>query len=488
MQKKVDATFQLAARTIQSQPWDLSHWWKTLVFGAVRVKHECCFRDWGEPYPGTVGDRASFICGECSQRGPIERVPDPVFGAEGAREAFDLGFCPLDPFCSGERLKPVSCASVFADEVNRFCDELGKVLAKDRRGRISWQKAQEAYWAFSHFRQHLPDWDPTGAYDGAFDRWQEDCAREGLTPWGPGGRPEPVPLIKRILQEQEEALAGAQRAYQKIMAPAERVLQQALSEARRVEGEARMKLYHHQSQEIQRLLSGRKKVNRRLAEEEWAAQWAAQMKSNREHGERYPDLSSRPWHSRGARDSEDQLAPQRPTDPPPPALSNEAAALIHLQATIRRAYEKSEAAAYRAYDKAVARAERAYEKAMGRLRPVSGESTREEAWGTLVQLAYRLTDLGRRVDQAIGVFRTIDVTEPKDATAGLKRSVRRTLGLPAKRPPGARRGPRPDNLKRHKQVLGLAKGSLPVKQIAHMTGTNYHTARRWILQSRRLLD
>ncbi len=220
MQKRVDPAVELAAKAIQSEPWDLSHWWQPLVFMAASVKHECCFRDWSEAYPGSVGDRDDFICGECSQRGPVARVLDPITGAEGIREASDLGFCSLDPFCDGARLKPASCASVFADRANDFCDRLDRTLVPDSNGSISQEKAHEAYWAFSHFRKHLPDWDPTGAYDGAFERWGADCARANLPAWGPEGPPKLVPLVDRILQEREEALAGAQRAYTGIMVPA----------------------------------------------------------------------------------------------------------------------------------------------------------------------------------------------------------------------------------------------------------------------------
>jgi len=488
MQKKVDSAVELAARTVQSEPWDISHWWKGLVFAAVRVKHECCFRGWSEPYPGTVGDRRDFICGECRQRGPIKRVPDDIFGAEGTRGAFDLVLCPLDPSCKGARLKPVSCASVFADAANEFCDSLEKVLLPNRRGTISWQKAQEAYWAFTHFTKHLPDWDPTGAYDGAFERWEAECVGAKFPAWGSEGPPELVPLTDRIRQERDEALTGAQRAYEKVMVPARRAFAQAMAEAKRVQAEARMRFYRKQNEEIHRLLSGPRKMNRKLVTETWAAMWAAQEKSNREYGEKYPSPSSQSSRPRHASDPPGQSAPEAATTPPP--LSEETAAYIHLTAAIQRAYEKAEAAAHRVYEKAAARAERAYQKLAATPKPSrNGTANEEAAWGALTQLAYRLTELGERVDQAIGRFRTLDVTEPKDTTAGMKREVRRNLGLAAKKAPPPPHGPREENRPRYERVMKLAaEGKLSIKQIAHATGANYHTARRWILKSRRLVD
>ncbi|HUW13223.1 MAG TPA: hypothetical protein VM537_26100 [Anaerolineae bacterium] len=439
MRKKVgpvDPAVELAARAIQSQPWDLSHWWKVLVFAAVRAKHECCFRDWSEPYPGPVGDRNDFICGECNQRAPIERVRNPFTGAEETREASDLGFCPHDPFCTGERLKPVSCASVFADHVNEFCDELERALLPDRKGKISWEKAHEAYWAFTHFKKHLPDWDPTGAYDGAFERWEAECATENLPAWGPEGPPELVPLIDRIQQERIEALTGAQRAYTKVMAPAERAFAQAIAEAGRIRGEAELALYRNQSEEIRRWLSGPHKVDRVLmaeTAETWAAQRAAQEQSNREYRERYPSLSSR--RPRRASDSGRQPAPQ----PPPTdtaALPDEMVALIHLKAAIRRPYEKAMAGAFRVYDRAVARAERAYQKAMDAPELTRPQRTREEKdWDTLTRLAERLTEVGKRVDQSIGRFFVSDVTLSQDEVIRHKERLKEELGLPKRFPP-----------------------------------------------------
>ncbi len=166
-------------------------------------------------------------------------------------------------------------------------------------------------------------------------------------------------------------------------------------------------------------------------------------------------------------------------------LSAEMVALIHLKAAIRRPYEKAEAGAYRAYDRAVARAERAYAKAMAASEPGSETPSEESAWEALLELAYRVTDLGKRVDQAIGRFRTLDVTESKDVTASMKREVRRDLGFPPKKVPPPPRGPREENRKRYREVMKLAaRNDLSIKQIAYRTGTNYYTARRWILESR----
>jgi len=444
MRKRIDPAVELAARTIQSEPWDpLSHWWRVLVSMAVDVRRECCFRDWSDPYPGFVGDRKDFVCGECNLRGPIERVPNRFTGAEGTRKAFDLGFCPLDPFCSGERLKPVSCASVFADQVNKFCDWLDRTLAPDSNGSISWEKAQEAYWAFSHFNKHLPDWDPTGSYDGAFERWEEECARENLPAWGPEGPPRLVPLIERIRKEQKEALTGAQRAYDNIMVPAERAFAQAISEARRARGEAELALHHNQNEEVRRWLSGPDQVDQGVMAEKaktWAAQWAAQEKSNREYRKQHPSFSSP--RLRPAPGPESQSGPERPPFDMA-ALSEEMVALIHLKAAIRRPHEQAEAEACRVYDKAAARAERAYQRAMAAPEPTRTQRTHEEKdWDTLIQLAERLTGLDRRVEQAIGRFLAMDVTNNRDAVIREKERVKEELGLPkAPQPPVPKSGP-----------------------------------------------
>ena len=436
MRKKVDPAVELAAKTIQSEPWDLSHWWRPLVFLVVAARQECCFREWSDPYPGPVGDGDNFTCGQCRLRGPVDRVPNLYTGAEEIREAWDLGFCPLDLSCSGERLKPVSCASVFADRMNEFCNSLEKVLSPDSGGHVSWDRAQEAYWAFGHLKQHFPDWDPTGAYNGAFEEWEAECAREGLPAWGREGRPRLVPLIDRIRQERDEALTGARRAYTEIMAPAARAFTQAIGEARRTRGEAELFLLHNQDQEIRRWLSGPHEVDHGLmteTAERWASQWAAQQESNREHRKRYPDLSSRP--SRRARASEGEAPPEMPPIDMA-ALSEEDVALIHLKAAIRRPHEKAEADAYRAHDEAVAQAERAHQKAMAAPKPARRHQTREvRDWDLLIRLAERLTKLGTRVDQAIGRFFVVDATNNRDAVIREKEQVKEELGLPKRTPP-----------------------------------------------------
>jgi hypothetical protein len=472
MGKRIDPAVELAARTIQSEPWDLSQWWEPLVFMAVDAKHECCFRGWSEPYPGLVGDRMNFVCGECNHRGPIERVPNLRTGAVETRKAFGLGSCPHDPWCNGERLKSVSCASVLADHVNEFCDRLDRTLAPDSDGSISWEKAQEAYWAFGHFKKHLPDWDPTGAYDGAFERWEEECARERIPPWGPGGPPRPVPLVDRIRQERREALTGAQCAYEKTMAPAQEALALALAEADRVQGEAKVRLYRHKREEIQRLLSEPHKVNRRLVARTRAAQWAAQQEANREARETQI-LPSR--HSR----------PRPGGNPPggsatnPPPLSEEMAAYIHLSATIQCAYEKAEAAALRAYGRSAVRAERAYQKALAGPEPASGVSATVSAdWDILAQLAERLTELGERVDKAIGRFSVIDVTANREEVIRQKEDRKAGLGLrkrPA--PPRSIGGPR-DPVK-YARFRELERTGMPAKQIAGKIGASLQTVYRW---------
>lgn len=490
MRKRIDPAVELAAEAIQSQPWDLSHWWKVLTFSALAVKKECCFRQWSDPYPGQVGDRKSFICGECRLRGPVERVPNLYTGAEETREPYDLGFCPLDPSCNGDRLKPVSCASIFADQVNEFCDWLDRTLAPDSNGSISWEKAQEAYWAFSHFKKHLPDWDPTGSYDGAFERWEEECARENLPAWGPEGPPSLVPLIERIRKERKEALTGAQRAYDEIMVPAERAFAQAIAEARRVQGEAKAALRRNQDEEIHRWLSRPHEVDQGLMAETArtrAAQRAAQEKSNREYREQHPGISSS--RLRPAPDPESQSAPEGPPIDMA-GLSEERVALIHLEAAIRLPYEQAEAEAHRTYDKAAARAERAYQKAMAAPELTRTQRTREKKdWDTLIQLAERLTGLDRRVEQAIGRFLAMDVTHNRDAVIREKERVKEELGLPkAPQPPVPKSGPRLSQLaacvrdlsahgRSAKAIYAIVKAKAPKRGIK---APHISTIYRWI--------
>ena len=301
-----------------------------------------------------------------------------------------------------------------------------------------------SYWAFSHFNRHLPDWDPTGEYDGAFERWEEECARENLPAWGPEGPPELVPLIERIRKERKEALTGAQRAYDKIMVPAERALTQAIAEARRVRGQAESALHRNQGEAIRQWLSGAHKVDRRLmaeAAETCEAAWAAQEESNREYQKTYPSLSSR--CPRSAPDSGRQPASERPPIDMA-ALSEGMLPLFYLRAAIRRPYEKAEAEAYRAYDKAAARAERAYQKAMAAPEATRTQRAREENdWDTLIRLAERLTELGKRIDQAIGRFSVFDVTANRDEIIRQKEYRKADVGLPKRpRPPPPVGGPR----------------------------------------------
>ena len=475
VREKVDPVIELAARDTDSHDWLSVNVWRALIAGILRVKQLCCFRDWSDSYPESVGSRMEFTCGECRHRGPIEHVPDDVFGREGTLPAFDLSFCPSDPACRGERLKPVSYAAVFASEVNGFCDRLDEVLRSDHSGAISREKAQEAHWAFAFFAKHVPDWDPSGAYGEAFERWEKECARERLSPWGPEGPPKLVLLVNRIRQERREALTGARSAYEKIMAPAERVLEQALTEAARIRDEANVRFMSNQSEEIRRWLAGPHRINRRLVAEIRAAQWADQMKSNREYRERYPSLSSsRTYHPRRAGDPPGHP----PTEPPPP--SEEEAAYTHLTATIRRTYEKAEAAALHPYGKAAARAERAYQKAMAAPKPTSRQHTREEEdWDTLIRLAERLTELSRRVDKAIGRFQVVDVTRSDEEIIHHKRTVKAELDLPRVQPPDPVIGGPRDPV-RFGEVKRLGARGRSARQIHAETKVPVSTVYRWL--------
>jgi hypothetical protein len=472
MRKRVDPAIELAAEDPDSHDWLSVNLWQVLIAGILRVKQLCCFREWSDPYPDSVGDRLEFTCGECRHRGPIEHVPDDVFGREGILPAFDLSSCPSDPACRGERLKPVSCAAVFAREVSRYCARLDEVLQPDHSGAISRERAQEAHWAFAFFRKHVPDWDPSGGYDGAFERWEEECARERLPPWGP---PELVPLVERLSQEREEALTGAQRAYDKIIAPAERALGQALTEAARLRDEAEIRFMRNQGEEIRRFLAGPHRINRKLVAEIWAAQRAAQMKSNEEARRDSPlPLASRERCVPLAGDPRSRP----PTEPPPP--SEAAAAYTHLRAMIQAAYKKAEASALRVHARVAARAERAYQKAMAAPRPTSRQYTPEERdWDLLLQLAERLTELSRRVDKAIGRFRVVDVTRSDDEIIRHKRTVKAELDLPRVQPPApVPIGPR--NLAKFAEVKRLGARGMSAKQIHAQTKVPVKTVYRWL--------
>ncbi len=442
MRKKVDPTVELAAMAIQSQPWDIFwehdprslsspgplssrgrvRWWEPQAKLIALVKEDCCLRDWSDPYPGRIGE----VCGECNRERPFERVPSraPSFNA--------IPDLCLDLLCKGERLRHVSCGTAFAGLVGKFCDSLQEVLALDDRGKISAEKAYEAYWAFSYFTERVPDWDPTGEYGGAFEKWEAQCAAEGVPPWGPADPPELVPLVQRLQRERKEEMPGARRSYEKVIAPAEQRSEQMISEARRVRKEANLALLRNRDEEIRRWLAGPRKVNRRLLRRMRVAQEEANKEAARTAPP--PTLTSL---ARGDNEAGKHAnSKKRGGGRAAAALPDEAVALIHLNEAIRRDYEKAEVASHRMYAKAVARAERAYEEAMAARRPTRHKATDGETdWDILLGLAERLTVLDKRVEQAIGRFRAMDVMTNRDAIIRQKETAKKELGLPKRLPP-----------------------------------------------------
>ena len=466
MAKKPDPIVELAASVLPPEPWvPVGYWWEPYIGLTVWVKEQCCFREWSDPYPGEIDG----ICGECNRDRPFERVP---------RRVPALSFPPhlcTDLFCNGERLGPLSCASAFAQQVNRFCDQLAERLEADTNSEVPCDRASSAYRALSTFKEHVPDWDPTGEYGGAFERWEGECARAGSLAW-PSGPLEIVPLVEGIRRECEEAMMGARRAYEETMARAERTCTQALAEARRIRGEATMALHRNQGEEIRRWLSGPRRVNRRLL----SKMIAVQEKADMEAAATMPlplttrlvniDNEAAKHHNAKKRSRGTVIA----------ALPEEVVAMIHLRAAIDHEYEKAEAAAQRAYAKAVARAERAYGKAMSAPGPTRGQSTSESrAWDTLIQLADRLTELDKRVMQAIGRFWVSDATENRDVVIHKKEIVKERFELPKRVPPAPpASGPR-DPVKSRK-VKELAANGMPAKQIARKTGVPLRTVYRWM--------
>jgi hypothetical protein len=449
-----------------AEPWvPVGDWWEPNVGLIVWVKEQCCFREWSDPYRGQIGE----ICGECNRDRPFDRVPNRVPS---------LNFLPdlcMDPFCNGERLRPLSCASAFAELVNKFCDLLAKRLEPDTNGEVLWERACSAYRALIAFKEHVPDWDPSGAYGGAFERWEEDCAREGLPAWGTAGRPEIVPLVESIRRERKEAITGARRAYEETLAPAERVMDEAIANAHRARAEAEETLFRNQREEIARWLSRPHKVDKRLLDEVKADQEAA----NREARARQPVPSKRWLAQRDDKPEGQPGSKKRAHKKGTAVFPEEVVALIHLGAAIRRTHEKAEAAAYRAYQKAVTRAQRAYERALAAPKSTRDSPTSEEVdWDTLIRLADRLTELDKRVDLAIGRFTVIDATASREEVIRHKEDRKVAVGLRKRpMPPLSVSGPR--DLAKYAKVKELVATGIPAKQIARKTGVPVKTVYRW---------
>ncbi len=431
--------------------------------------------------------------------------------------------------------------------VARFCAAVEALLPSDNDA-VSFEKAKEAYLAFSCLADHMPGWDPTGTYGEEIEdvkvstrkvAWLAEDLPEKWSncPWSG------IPLVERLRRERKEAATGARRAFEKaveaaeatyaeraapfesarhdamllvpkvsdeLMTPespspqeaialaqrcrdeavadAERVYEETVEPAQLALQEARISasaVLERTTAAIQRGLDEKhisaREFEEAMAEADRVYEDAVCPARRNQHDAMTAAQRARDQAVASAESSYKQVAIDAKR------LLDEAAVRAlqrasDVTAPAERAYRKAVAPFERVCKRAIAAARAEYERTMAGPIFVRREAAAEVAeWDARIQVADRLTKLHRRIEQAIGRFRILDVTESREKISRRKEQARQELGLPKKRPPVApERGPRAANLDRYRKAVELAEHGTPAKAIARETGASLRTVYRWI--------